>query len=107
VVGGEGEAVKLRPYPVSLNGNTLEPDQFGFTVDRSGEPIAIQFRCRGPNQPPNSRQCCVDIVRGKPDGYKHGWDGNPEEPTITPSIGCDNAPRCGWHGHIIKGDITP
>lgn len=99
--------MKLKPYPSSLNGNKMEPDQFGFTVGAGGEPITLQFRCRGPNQPPNGKQCCIDIVRGAPQGHKHGWDGNREEPTITPSIGCDTAPRCGWHGQIIKGEITP
>lgn len=101
--------MKLRPFPASLNGNILAVDEFGFTVGQDGEPIAIQFRCRGPNQPPNGKQCIVNIIRGpaSPNECKHGWDGNREEPTITPSIGCDNAPRCGWHGHIIKGEITP
>ena len=102
--------MKLRPYPVSLNGNILESDQFGFVVVKGGEPQAIVFRCRGPNRPPNGMQCLVNIVRGDPDliAHRHGWDGNRDEPTITPSIGCDSHPRrCGWHGNIIKGEITP
>lgn len=31
------------------------------------------------------------------------WDGNAEAPTITPSVGCDNAPRCGQHRVITAG----
>lgn len=28
------------------------------------------------------------------------WDGNAQEPTLSPSIDCTD---CGWHGHIVKG----
>ena len=34
------------------------------------------------------------------------WDGNEAEPTITPSIGCDAAPRCGCHRTITAGVIS-
>ncbi len=51
--------------------------------------------------------CIIDITRGPASHPFFHWDGNREKPTITPSIGCDNAPRCGWHGHIINGEITP
>ena len=51
------------------------------------------------------RICTIPICRGQGRENMHGWDGNIEEPTITPSIGCQQ--RCGWHGHIIKGEITP
>ncbi len=105
--------MKLRPYPVSLCGNRMEDDQFGFHVDNQGEPVDIEFRCRGgkwicgPRKGHALLNCAVAIKRGEEDraNGKHGWDGNRDEPTITPSIGCDH--RCGWHGHITKGEITP
>jgi hypothetical protein len=41
------------------------------------------------------------------------WDGNVIEPTFTPSIHCKThtddgrkAAGCGWHGHIVKGEIV-
>jgi hypothetical protein len=52
--------------------------------------------------------CMIKVHQAPPD---HGtatwqWDGNWEEPTIHPSIGCDNAPRCGAHRTIIRGQPT-
>lgn len=58
---------------------------------------------------PNHKRCAVLL------GPKHvdrptsdalpiwGWDGNTEKPTITPSIDCSKG--CGWHGHIINGEL--
>ena len=51
--------------------------------------------------------CEINVRQGEPSFPFFGWDGNFEAPTITPSIGCDDAPRCGWHGHIIKGEMFP
>jgi len=49
-------------------------------------------------------KCIFKIHRGSPEPpVYHGWDGNRESPTITPSIGCDN--RCGLHYHITNGEI--
>jgi hypothetical protein len=95
--------MKLRPFPVSLNGNILAADQFGFRVGADGKPTHLEFACRG--KPARPRQCQISIRLGEPEANMHGWDGNETEPTIKPSIGCDS--RCGWHGHIINGEITP
>jgi hypothetical protein len=42
-----------------------------------------------------------------------GWDGNIEQPTITPSINCVSvddegkpAGGCGWHGFMRAGDMA-
>lgn len=75
---------------------------FGL-VDGLAEPTHIIFinpKCR-------LGSCQIPIKRGPPDNAAHkwGWDGNMETPTLTPSIGCDH--RCGWHGHITNGEITP
>lgn len=107
--------MKLRPYPWSLNGNTLALDEFGFRIYKVGfDPVtrvggvtqvdAIEFRC--PNG--KNRQCQIQLTLGEQtDGppRRWHWDGNVEAPTITPSIGCDQ--RCGWHGHITNGETHP
>lgn len=33
------------------------------------------------------------------------WDGNEEEPTLSPSVNCVGC--CGWHGHLIAGEWKP
>ena len=52
--------------------------------------------CKVPvsREPPNE-----DAVRGR----VWQWVGSAESPTIVPSIGCDNAPRCGQHRVITEG----
>lgn len=86
----------------------LATDQFVISWVNNSHHIA--FHCRGHdlNRP---RICQIRINLGEPIEQTattvrmHGWDGNKIEPTITPSIGCDN--RCGWHGHITKGELIP
>lgn len=69
----------------------------------------IMFVC------PNGRRCSV-LVGPSPVPRPHddalciwGWDGNLEQPTLTPSINCiaekDGKPTggCGWHGFITRG----
>ena len=104
--------MKLTMYPVSLMGNTIERGQFGYTLRQgcgfnpSGVDT-IQFWCRGGKK----RICSVDLTLGPQlEADEHGrrrwhWDGNMEAPTVTPSIGCDA--KCGWHGHITAGEVTP
>ena len=83
------------------SGNPLAKDEFAFTFPSgAADRDNIVFHCQG--NWPRPRLCLIPIVRGPRTENKWGWDGNMEEPTITPSIGCDA--RCGWHGHITKGD---
>jgi hypothetical protein len=68
---------------------------------------------------PNGHRCSVllgpsFVDRSTPDRLcVWGWDGNMDQPTITPSINCisekDGKPTggCGWHGHITNGEIVP
>lgn len=104
--------MKLTMYPVSLNGNTIAADQFGYTLKpgcgfNAAGVDTIQFWCRGGKR----RICSVALTLGpQQDADGHGvrrwhWDGNMESPTITPSIGCDQ--KCGWHGGIAAGEIAP
>lgn len=84
------------------------PDQPGEFLILGGEDVAkrIIFGC--PLRP--GEYCTVPLSR--PNGYKGAvwnWDGDKEEPTLSPSIHClteyEGKPSagCGWHGHIKKG----
>lgn len=33
------------------------------------------------------------------------WDGNEQEPTLTPSINCNGNGGCGWHGFMKAGKL--
>jgi hypothetical protein len=71
----------------------------------------IMFVC------PNGKRCAVLVGPqpvGRPEEGKlciWGWDGNREQPTLTPSINCiaekdgKATGGCGWHGHITAGVI--
>lgn len=96
--------MKLRPHPVSYNGQPLAADEFAFTHSAAGID-GLVYHCRG--NPPRPRMCRIAIRLGKPEDGVHGWDGNLQKPTITPSVGCDARPGCKWHGQIVKGDWTP
>lgn len=90
---------------LSYNGGHLERGEFAYIL-QSGpagdleNPVALTFHC-----PNKKRLCRIDISRAAPIAPVFQWDGNRHEPTIAPSIGCDH--RCGWHGHIIKGELLP
>lgn len=72
---------------------------FKYTAD--GEPHAIRFR--HPNCKFNS--CSIAITKGEQSYPTFHWDGNKDNPTISPSIGCDA--RCGCHFHIVNGEFKP
>lgn len=95
--------MKLALHPVSFNGGTIPRGTFAYCIGKQGV-TSILFWCRGDK----NRLCEIALTLGdkveEPVRRWH-WDGNMQEPTITPSIGCDH--RCGWHGHITAGDITP
>lgn len=102
--------MKLRMYPTSLNGNVVAKDEFGYTLRQgcgfnAAGVDTIQFCCRGNK----NRICSIPLTLGDAnyaETYpRWHWDGNMQEPTIEPSIGCDN--RCGWHGSITSGEIRP
>lgn len=78
--------------------------EFTYEWNADGSVKTLIFRC-----PRLDRNCSIHIKNGnaEPIGHVFGWNGNIEKPTITPSIGCDDAPRCGWHGNIANGEITP
>lgn len=70
-----------------------------------GEEQQVWFSC-----PKHKRTCGALVLLGKttlkhdPQGQNGGiaqwsWDGNREQPTLTPSVNCA---RC-WHGYIRKG----
>lgn len=105
---------KRRMFPISLNGNAMEPDQFGYLTKQEGPGFVpdgidgMQFPC--PGKPKHI--CWLRLTLGAPkdptpdDPWRRWhWDGNMERPTITPSIGCEL--RCGWHGNITNGEWKP
>lgn len=96
--------MKLHNLGVTYAQGPLAKDQFAFLWQSPNPKIhGIKFWCRGGKK----RICGIAITDGPADAAKNiwHWDGNTEEPTLSPSIGCDQ--RCGWHGHIIKGEILP
>ena len=105
--------MKLRMANRSFNGGpSPKNDEFFWVIgprregqqllsDGYAEPIELVFACRGGR----FANCIVRVTMGEASPPRWHWDGNIQEPTLSPSIGCDS--RCGWHGHIIKGEITP
>jgi hypothetical protein len=66
----------------------------------------IDFVC------PNGKQCGVGIRHGAFAGgngkmKRWGFNGNADQPTLTPSIDCRAPSGCGWHGHIVAGEMKP
>jgi hypothetical protein len=97
----DGETMSIKLKLIALPVGKLSDTQFTYLRGDDGEPDAINLPCRGGKY----NRCTIEFVKGAPANGLHGWDGNVEGPTITPSIGCDA--RCGWHGHLIKGEMKP
>lgn len=84
---------------------------FGAGLDQWGKPngvppsIEIVLYC------PRSGTCALHVRQNVPAGDADNrryweWDGNWEQPTIKPSIGCDDlSTRCGQHMNITAGQI--
>lgn len=51
-------------------------------------------------------ECAITVVKGPPQAPHHGWDGSIEQPTVTPSIGCESR-GCSFHGFIQGGEVKP
>lgn len=77
-------------------------DDFALYFPTDAKEGTFSFMC------PNARRVCqVRIHRDPPAHPIWGWDGDKVCPTITPSIGCDQSPRCGAHVNITNGVRTP
>lgn len=103
--------MKLRPADIGgIHGDSSKIAIDQFAIRWANNSLAITFHCHGPNLK-RPRLCLIPINKGsqieatETTARLWGWDGNEIEPTITPSIGCDW--RCGWHGHITKGELIP
>lgn len=101
--------MKLRMGNRSHDGGNIEPGTFAWYIGKSdgtlasdglAMPQAILFVCLN-----GKRQCRIEVTTGPAQHPQWHWDGNLDEPTITPSIGCDH--RCGFHGHLIRGELLP
>lgn len=50
------------------------------------------------------RECMVAVAPQRAgNGASWRWDGNRIAPTLKPSINCNGAGGCGWHGHLRAG----
>lgn len=104
--------MKLRMASRSYNGGPIEPGTFVWYVgvsspqakevasDGLATPKSIMFVC-----PNGKRVCCLEVTTGDAIHPKWHWNGDLESPTLSPSIGCQH--RCGWHGHMTDGELTP
>jgi len=96
-----------------IHGDASKIAKNEFAIRWANNCMNIVFHC--PSQSlMRARLCMIPINHGAPieqdiPGVPEskrlywGWDGNEKEPTLTPSISCIN--RCGWHGHITKGEL--
>ena len=95
--------MKLKP------GNQLtltEAGDFNYQP-RTDDANKAELYFKNPNCSKRKGQVCTILIcLGAPQEPFHGWDGNLEKPTVTPSIGCESR-GCVFHGHIIKGLIHP
>lgn len=78
-----------------------KPGDFAYRID--GADWQLAMHC------PKFKVCYIPVHQAPagdtPLRRMWQWDGNEAEPTITPSIGCDLAPRCGAHRTIQRGEI--
>lgn len=78
---------------------------FKFSPAREPGVLDLQFPVEGKCSR-GMRMCAISVVHGAPKAPAHGWDGNEQAPTVTPSIDC--SPRgCRFHGFITAGKVTP
>ena len=111
----ERSVVKMRHWPAHTPFVGFELGDFLFSdegVDREeGTPKWIRFAC-----PRGKGECTVPLFpQTTSKGATWRWNGDRENPTLTPSINClafnpENPAElyggCGWHGFITNGEIT-
>ena len=74
--------------------------QYFETVDRPGVPAGIIFRC--PCGCADTGSIKFDTVpKASGDDQRWHWDGNREQPTLTPSL--NKTWGCKWHGYLTGG----
>ena len=90
--------MKMRNLGRGMYTQIARDGDFAFRIDY-GDKWELHRWC------PKFRVCIIKVHRGEPDQSQAlwHWDGNEDEPTIRPSIGCDTPPRCGRHVTIIGG----
>jgi hypothetical protein len=100
--------IKMRRV-IDIDGG--KPGDFSIEPPNEWNKGEIEFIC------PKGRVCGVGIRRGEFEGgsphpqggtARKRWcfNGNVDKPTLTPSINCAGSSGCGWHGHIINGEMT-
>lgn len=95
-------------------GQIEQPGDFGYRIDlervvTDGIARDVVKQVCIANWCPKFGVCMTRIHEAKPDRdtATWQWNGNWECPTVVPSIGCENAPRCGLHRTITNGEINP
>lgn len=77
----------------------LDPGDFYLFSDSSGQKWFATCLPGGTN-------CCIPLrplLDSKTNnGHSWQWDGNEDEPTLTPSINCVGV----WHGWVTKGKLV-
>ena len=96
-------ATPWRGLRVGISENVSSKMTFRILPSESN-PGAFEMTFDNPKCTKGGR-CIIYVVKGEPAHPFHGWNGDHEKPTITPSIGCDH--RCGWHGFVTNGVVAP
>lgn len=83
----------------------MKPGEWAWVVKKKGEdPFQIAYGCPcGTECRPFPVNCYIPVDRVKHD-KAWAWDGNWDEPTLTPSI--LRGDGCHWHGYLRKGKFV-
>lgn len=83
--------------------NSIPPGEWILVRSESGNIYALVFGCPCKTHQ-HSRSLWLPISTGSKQGHKWLWDGNVDEPSITPSILRNDT--CRWHGYMTKGKFV-
>lgn len=90
--------VPLREVPNVMDlwdRDNLKGGEFNWNLGKHGEKIGMVLCCPGCKS--------VHAIPFVGDGPKRQWNGNPDKPTLHPSL---NHPGC-WHGWLKAGVLVP
>ena len=84
---------------VPVGTTVLRPGDFCWNDETNPEVILIEV--------PSVGMCRLQVVKGDaPRAPVWGWDGNLEQPTLTPSIDIKSGTGA-WHGYLQNGKLIP
>ncbi len=90
---------------LGIGGYTRIEHEGDFAFRRDGDHLELHHWC------PKFLVCITPVrintpAGDTPTGRYWNFDGNFECPSVSPSIGCDSAPRCGKHKTLTKGEFV-